>query len=82
MRATLQMDAMAVTRCALAAVTEVEEDLSAWETLPPSPSITLVRVEPGADMWALARKYHSTTEAIAAANAGKDRGLLLIPKAR
>ena len=81
-RAMLQMDAMAVSRCALSAVTEVTEDPETWASLPPSPSITLVRVEPGADMWAMARKYHSTTEAIAAANAGKDCGLLLIPKAR
>ena len=81
-RATLQMEAMAVTRSALSAVTEVTEDRSAWEDLPPAPSITLVRVEPEADMWALAQKYRSTVEAITAANGGKDHGLLLIPKAR
>ena len=81
-RATLQMDATAVERTAIAAVTAVEEDPDAWAAMPPAPSITLVRVEPGADMWALARKYRSTVEAIAAANAGKETGLLLIPKAR
>ena len=81
-RATLQMEATAVTKTAIAAVTAVEEDPDAWAAMPPAPSITLVRVEPGADMWALARKYRSTVEAIAAANAGKETGLLLIPKAR
>ena len=81
-RATLQMEAMAVTHGGVLAVTEVTEDAEAWAALPPAPSITLARVEAGTDMSALARKYRSTVEAIAAANGGKDRGLLLIPKAR
>ena len=81
-RATLQMEATAVERTSIAAVTAVEEDPDAWAAMPPAPSITLVRVEPGADMWALARKYRSTVEAIAAANGGKETGLLLVPKAR
>lgn len=81
-RATLQMDATAVTRSTLAAVTAVHEDPEAFAALPPAPSATLVRVEPGADMWAVAKRYRSTVEAIAAANGEKRSGLLLIPKAK
>lgn len=81
-RAALQMDATAVTRSTLAAVTAARDDPEAYAALPPAPSATLARVEPGADMWAVAKKYRSTVEAIAAVNGEKRSGLLLIPKAR
>ena len=50
--------------------------------LPPAPSLAMVRLEPGADLWAVAKKYRSTVEAITAANGDRTCGLLLIPKAR
>ncbi len=81
-RAALQMEAVAVTKTALSAVTALSEDAEAWADMPAAPSITLARVEPGADMWAVAKRYRSTVEAIAAANEGREAGLLLIPKAR
>ncbi len=81
-RAALQMDATAVTRTALDAVVSATEDPEAFAAMVPAPSVTLARVEPGADMWALAKRYRSTVEAIAAANGEKRAGLLLIPKAK
>ncbi len=81
-RASLRMDATAVTRTCLAAVTAVTEDQEAFAAQPPAPSLTLARVAPEADMWAVAKRYRSTVEAIAAANGEKRSGLLLIPKAR
>lgn len=81
-RAVLQMDAMAVTAQTVSCVTAVTEDAEAWAAQPAAPSVTLVRVAPGEDMWAVARKYRSTVEAIVAANGDRTEGLLLIPKAR
>ena len=81
-RATLQMDALAVTEQTAACVTELEEDAEGWLTQPQMPSATLIWVPEGADMWPIARQYHSTVEAIAAANDGRMGGLLLIPKGR
>ncbi|MCD7748710.1 MAG: hypothetical protein LUH42_01510, partial [Oscillospiraceae bacterium] len=81
-RATLQMDALAVFRQTITCITQVTEDAEAWAAAPPAASVTLVRVEPNADMWALARKYRSTVEAIEKANEGREQGLLLIPKCR
>ncbi len=81
-RAVLQMDAVAVTSRTIAAVAGMEEDAEGWAAAPAAPSIWLVRLDPGADMWAVAKKYRSTVEAIAAANGDRQSGLLLIPKAR
>ena len=81
-RVVLQMDAMAVTETTVAAVCAVTEDEEAWKAAPAAPSVSLVRLEPEADMWAVAKKYRSTVEAIRAANGEKTEGLLLIPKAR
>ena len=81
-RAVLQMEAIAVTTRTIDVIGALEEDGSAAAAAPAAPSICLVRLEPGADMWTVAKKYHSTVEAIAAANGDQTAGLLLIPKAR
>lgn len=81
-RVVLQMDAAAVTETTVAAVCAVTEDEEAWQAAAAAPSVSLVRIEPGADMWAVAKKYRSTVEAIRSANGEKTAGLLLIPKAR
>ena len=81
-RAVLQMDACAVTETSAAAVCAVTEDEEAWKAEAASPSVSLVRVGPDADLWALAKKYRSTVEAIQSANGERMSGLLLIPKVR
>ena len=81
-RCVLQMDAVAVTETTVAAVCAVTEDEEAWKAAAAAPSVSLVRLEPGEDMWAVAKKYCSTVEAIKAANGDRTAGLLLIPKAR
>ena len=81
-RVVLQMEAVAVTERTVTAIGAIREDQQAWAAAPAAPSISLVRLEPGADMWAVAKKYHSTVEAIAAANGEEPSGLLLIPKAK
>lgn len=81
-RAILQMDALAAEPGFISCVSAVEEDPDAWNARERAPSITLIRAAAGTDMWSVARKYHSTVEAIAAANEGRTEGLLLIPKAR
>lgn len=81
-RASLQMEALAVSRQTILYVSQVTEDAEAWESMPPAASVTLARVEQGTDMWALARRYHSTVDAIEKNNEGRERGLLLIPKCR
>lgn len=81
-RVVLQMEAMAVTARSVTVIYAIDEDQEAWAAAPASPSIWLVRLEPGADMWAVAKKYHSTVEAIAAANGEEQSGLILIPKAK
>ena len=81
-RAVLQMEAVALTSRTVAAIADVQEDAEGWAAAPAAPSIWLVRLEQGADMWSVAKKYHSTVEAIAAANGERQSGLLLIPKAR
>ncbi len=82
LRATLQMEALAVSGQTVSCIAQVTEDTEAWAAVPPAASVILVRVEPGTDLWALARKYHSTVEAIEKANEGREKGLLLIPKCR
>ncbi len=81
-RAVLQMEALAVSTDTVHCVMGITEDAAAWADAPATPSITLARVEPGTDMWTVAKKYHSTVEAIAAANGDRASGLLLIPKSR
>ncbi len=79
-RAVLQMEAVAASAGNVMVLTGiVEEEQSCAEA---APSVTLVRLEPGADMWTVAKKYHSTVEAISAANGERQTGLVLIPKAR
>ena len=81
-RTVLEMDACAVTEQTVAAVCAVTEDQEAWKASSDMPSVSLVRLEPGADLWAVAKRYRSTVEAIRAANGERTEGLLLIPKAR
>jgi hypothetical protein len=81
-RVTLQMDGLRLVQTTVMAVEAVTEDGEAWEKEKGAPSVTLVRVPGGTDMWSLARRYHSTMEAIAGANEGREEGLLLIPKGR
>ena len=81
-RAVLQMEACAVRSRTISAVCGIVEDQQAWEQLPAAPSLSMVRLEPGEDLWAVAKRYRSTVEAIAAANGDRTCGLLLIPKAR
>lgn len=81
-RAVLQMEATAAVVRSVMTVTGVTEDEAAFAAAPAAPSVTLARLEPGADMWAVAKKYRSTVEAIAAANGDRQAGLVLIPKAR
>ncbi|MCD7844417.1 MAG: hypothetical protein LUG57_00890 [Oscillospiraceae bacterium] len=81
-RAGLQMEALAVSKQEISSISQVTEDGEAWAAMPPAASVTLARVEPEADLWALAKRYHSTPEAIEKANEGREKGLLLIPKCR
>ena len=81
-RAVLCMDAVAVSARTVTVIGAVSEDADAWAAAPAAPSLSLVRLEPGADLWAVAKKYRSTVEAIQAANGERTAGLLLIPKAR
>ena len=80
-RVTLRMDALSRETDEITCVAAVEESS---EKPDPSryPSFTMLRVPAGADMWTLARRYHSTEEEIAAVNEGREEGILLIPKAR
>lgn len=79
-RAVLEMNGVLTSSGTIRFVSEIAEDAQA--ALPKHASATLVRVEPGAELWQLARRLGSSVEAIAAANAGKQDGLLLIPKSR
>ncbi len=81
-RAVLQMEALAVAEQKIACVCSVEAgNVTAGEG-ERLPSIVLVRAPAGTDMWSLAKRYHSTVSAIAAANEGRQEGLLLIPIGR
>ena len=81
-RATLQLEAQAVRAREILCVADIREDQEAWAREKPMPSMTLVRVPRGTDMWTLAKKYRSATETIAAVNGEKEAGLFLIPKSR
>ncbi len=80
-RLSLRLDAFAerpasITCVCAVAETEPEADRRS------SPSAVLLWTKPGADLWALARTYHSTVEDILAVNEGRREGLLLVPKGR
>lgn len=81
-RVVLRMNAVAVTKTTISCVREVREDEEAWQKGKRTPSMTLIRVPENADLWMLARRYHSTVEAIERANEGRKEGLLLVPKGR
>lgn len=81
-RATLQLEAQAVSTRTIRCVSEVREDEEAWTADKNVPSMTLVRVPRGTDIWELAKKYRSSVEAIKSLNEGKEEGLFLIPKSR
>ena len=81
-RATLQMEALAIHSQSIHCVTDVRVDEEAWNKEKAIPSMTLVRVTRGDDIWALAKKYRSSVEAITLVNEGKEDGLFLIPKSR
>jgi hypothetical protein len=79
-RVTLQLEALAVLEKTVEYVQSVSEDAQAWEQQRHMPSITMMRVPPQTDLWQLAKRYHSTLEAIETANEGRRDGLLLLPK--
>lgn len=81
-RATLQLDGIVLEKKTLTCVGAIEEDEEDVRDYDSYPSVTLVRTGADRDFWALAKKYHSTVEAISEANREKEAGLLLIPKTR
>lgn len=81
-RVSLRLDALAEKGTAVECVCAAEEDEAAWSAQERTPSAVLLRVPAGADLWTLARRYHSTVEDIRAVNEGRSEGLLLIPKGR
>ena len=70
------------SRAELQALMSAEADEEHPFDLSTLPSVTLVRVE-GESLWELARRYHSSTDAIAAVNdtQGIEGKMLLIPRA-
>lgn len=81
-RVTLQLDGILLQQKKLMCVGSIEEDECDVRDYDNYPSLTFVRCERECDLWALAKKYHSTVESITLANEGKGEGLLLIPKTR
>ena len=81
-RVTLQLDGLLIQKRMLSCVGRIEEDEEDIRDYDSYPSVTMVRAAPEVDLWALAKKHHSTVEAIRVANEGKGEGLLLIPKTR
>lgn len=79
-RVVLQMDGFRTTSRTISCVERVEVDESGPAAV--VPSMTLVRRSAQTDLWGLAKKYHSSPEAISAANEGNNGRLLLIPKSR
>lgn len=81
-RVTLQLDGvMTLTKTVecVGSITADEDDVRDYDSYP---SVTLVRTGRESNLWSLAKKHHSTMEAISLANEGKAEGLLLIPKTR
>ena len=81
-RASLQLNALTASRETIRCVTELASDDEAWSRRERMPSLVLIKVPEGTELWDIARRYHSTVEAIAAANDGRESGLLMIPKGR
>lgn len=81
-RVSLRLDASAVEETVIDAVTGLEEDEAAFAQAERAPSAVMLRLPDGADLWAAAKRYHSTEEAILQVNEGRRAGLLLIPKSR
>ena len=81
-RVTLQLDGLLSEKKSIECVGCIladEEDVRDFDSYP---TVTLVRAPQDANLWSLAKKHHSTIEAIHLANEGKTEGLLLIPKTR
>ena len=81
-RAVLQMDALLSTGGVLRSVSEVTEDAEAYAAQPRTPSVVLVRIPAGTELWSVAKRFGSSVDAISAANGGRCDGLILVPKAR
>ena len=81
-RVTLQLDGVISRRKSIDCVKSIEADESDVRDFDSYPSVTMVRSTREGDLWTLAKKHHSTMEAIRQANEGKSEGLLLIPKTR
>ena len=81
-RVSLRLDAVAEEETEISCVTAVEEDAEAWAKRERTPSVALLRVPEGADLWTVAQRYHSTVEDILRVNEGRSEGMLLIPKGR
>lgn len=81
-RVTLQLDGFVIRRKTVTCVGRIEADEDDVRDFDSYPSVTLVRAALDGDLWALAKKHHSTVESIRTANEGKADGLLLIPKTR
>lgn len=81
-RVSLRLDAAAEKTEEISCVSAVREDAEAWQGRGKTPSAVLLRVPDGGDLWAVARRCHSTVEDILAVNEGRSAGLLLIPKGR
>ena len=81
-RVSLRLDAVAEREADISFVSAVQEDVDAWRGRDRAPSAVLTRVPVGADLWDVARRFHSTVEDILAVNEGRSSGLLLVPKGR
>lgn len=81
-RVSLRLDAIAEEAAEISCVSAVEEDAEAWAERQRTPSVVLLRVQEGTDLWTVARRYHSTVEDILRVNEGRSEGMLLIPKGR
>lgn len=81
-RVTLQLEGLLMQRRNVSCVASIEMDEEDIRDYDSYPSVMLVRTVTDADLWVLAKKHHSTMEAIRQANEGKSSGLLLIPKTR
>lgn len=81
-RVSLRLDAVTEEETEIRYISAVEEDAEAWASRERTPSVVLLRVPAGSDLWSVARRYRSTVEDILLVNEGRKEGLLLIPKGR